>query len=65
MHILNVCTKKVYEEKNGEKKIKWYRAGILKVSDAGKMYLQLFHQPQTEFFIFEKEKPLPEIQLEK
>ena len=33
-------------------------AGIIKESDKGSRFLRLFHQPETEFFIFEKnEKP--------
>jgi hypothetical protein len=61
--LFNVCAKKVYE-KDGEKKIKWYIAGLMKISDTGKRYLMFFHQPQTEYYVFEKEPSLPEIQVE-
>lgn len=54
MKYFDVCTRKFYE-KDGEKKIKWYRAGILKETDKGSRYLRLFHQPEIDFFIFEKE----------
>jgi hypothetical protein len=54
MQIYDVCTRRLYE-KDGEKKMKWYRAGILKETDAGKRYIRLFHQPHTEFFVFNKE----------
>ena len=54
----DVFTRKEYQQ-NGEKKYKWYRAGILKESvEEGIMYLTLFHQPSTDFFAFEKEKSL-------
>lgn len=57
MKLFDVCTRKFYE-KEGEKKIKWFRAGIMKESDKGSRFLRLFHQPETEFFLFEKsEKP--------
>ncbi len=55
MKLFDVCTRKFYE-KDGEKKVKWYRAGILKETDKGSRYLRLFHQPEIDFFIFEKEE---------
>ena len=63
MQLFNVCSRKFYE-KEGEKKIKWYKVGFLKVTDAGKRYLHLFLFPQTEFFLFERDEVLPEIQIE-
>ena len=54
--IYDVCTKRVYE-KNGEKKIKWYRAGILKETEQGTRFLRFFHQPEIDFFIFESMNP--------
>lgn len=56
MQLFDVCTRKFYE-KDGEKKVKWYRVGIMKISDKGSRYLRLFSQPMTDFFIFEKEIP--------
>lgn len=61
--LFNVCAKKIYE-KNGEKKIKWYNAGLLKITDAGKKYLIFFHQPMIEYHLFERDVTLPEIQIE-
>ncbi len=52
MRLFHICTKKVYEE-NGEKKIKWYKAGILKETDSGRQYLQLFLMPMVDFYLFE------------
>jgi hypothetical protein len=60
MKIHHICTKKDYE-KDGEKKVKWYRVGFLKEADSGKKYIKFFHQPETEFFVFEKEDSQPEI----
>lgn len=54
MKIFDVCTRRNYE-KDGEKKGTWYKVGILKETDAGRKYIRLFHQPQTEFFIFDKD----------
>ena len=58
MKLFDICTRKFYE-KDGEKKIKWYRAGILKETDKGSRFLRLFSQPETDFFIFEKEETVP------
>jgi hypothetical protein len=55
MKLFDICTQKCFEQ-DREKKIKWYRAGVMKETDKGTRYLRLFHQPQTDFFIFEKEK---------
>ena len=63
MQLFNVCSKKVYE-KDGQRKIKWYIAGFLKITDAGKKYLMFFHHPQTEYYLFERDAALPEIQIE-
>ena len=57
MQILNICTKKEYE-KDGEKKVKWYKVGILKIADSGKQYIKLFHQPETEFHVFDQTEPV-------
>jgi hypothetical protein len=59
MRIFDVLTRKVFE-KNGEKKIKWYKAGYIKETDKGTRYLRFFHTPETDYFILEKEK-LPQI----
>ena len=55
MKLLNICTKKDYE-KNGERKVAWYKIGILKIADSGKKYIKLFHQPDTEYFVFERDE---------
>lgn len=57
MQLFNICTKKDYE-KNGENKTKWYKVGVMKIADSGKKYIKLFHQPQTEFFVFDREENL-------
>jgi hypothetical protein len=59
--IFEVCTRKSYE-KDGEKKVKWYKAGYIKETDKGTRYLRLFQQPHTNFFIFEREQPQEEAQ---
>lgn len=54
MQLFNICTKKHYE-KNGEHKTSWFKVGVLKIADSGKKYIKLFHQPETEFFVFDKD----------
>ena len=56
MRLFDICTRKFYE-KEGEKKVKWYRAGLMKETDKGTMFLRLFHQPETDFFVLEKIDP--------
>ncbi len=61
MKVFNICTRKDYE-KMGERKSIWYKVGILKEADSGKMYIKLFLHPQTEYFVFEKdENPTGEV----
>lgn len=55
MQLFNICTKKEYEN-NGEKKIKWYKVGVMKIADSGKKYIKLYQQPLTEFFVFDKDE---------
>ena len=55
MILFDVCTRKFYE-KDGVKKVKWFKAGIMKETDKGSRYIRFFHQPETEFFIFAKEE---------
>ena len=52
MQLLNICTRKEYE-KDGVKKVKWYKVGTLKIADSGMKYLRLWQQPDTEFYVFE------------
>ena len=60
MKLFDVCTRKFYE-KNGEKKVNWYRAGMMKETDQGSRYIRFFSQPETDFFIFERvEQPKEE-----
>jgi len=55
MQLFSICTKKEYEQ-NGEKKIKWYKVGFMKMADSGRKYIKLFHQPDTEFFVFDRDE---------
>ena len=54
MQLFNICTKKEYE-KDGEKKVNWYKVGVLKIADSGKQYIRLFQQPRTEFYVFNRD----------
>jgi hypothetical protein len=63
MRVFNICSKKEYE-KDGEKKVKWYKVGFLKVADSGRQYIKLFHQPHTEFYVFDKDEPVGKIEVE-
>jgi len=54
MQLQNIFTKKEYEH-NGTKNIRWYKVGFMKIADSGKKYIRFFHQPETEFFVLDKE----------
>ena len=53
MKFFDICTRKFYE-KDGETKMKWYRAGVMKETNQGTKFIRLFNQPETDFFVFEK-----------
>lgn len=63
MKILDVFTRRVYE-KDGEQKAVSFRAGAIKVTDRGNMYLRLFHIPGVDFYIREREQNLPVVDIE-
>ena len=63
MKILDVFTRKVFE-KDGEQKAVSYRAGAIKVTDRGNMYLKLFHIPEVDFYIKERQVDLPVVDIE-
>ncbi len=52
----DITTKKTYKNKQGEEKASWNKVGILKVTDDGKEYLELFMFPDTPFYVFEKKE---------
>ena len=60
MQLFNICTKKEYE-KDGEKKVKWYKVGFLKIAESGKRYIKLYMLPQTEFFVFDQNDSAPQV----
>ena len=66
MRLFNVLTKKTIPTK-GEPIVLWHKVGLIKQTVSGHWYLQLFHQPDTDFFVYEqeeeKENELPEIQI--
>lgn len=56
MNTLKVFTKREYVQ-DGERKVKFYCVGIVKMTDKGRVFLRLFREPEREFFLFpEKEK---------
>jgi hypothetical protein len=55
MKLFNICTRKDFD-KEGIRKSVWYKVGLLKEADSGRMYIKMYHQPSTEFFVFEKDE---------
>jgi hypothetical protein len=52
MRYLDVCTKKQFSI-GSEEKTNWNRVGTVRITGTGKMYLDLFMMPDTDFFLFE------------
>jgi hypothetical protein len=63
MQLFDVFTRKVFE-KEGEQKAISYKVGAMKITDRGNIYLRLFHNPNTDFFIKEREPSLPTVEME-
>lgn len=60
MRYFDISTKRTFTS-NGEEKVSWNRAGKLTVTDDGKMYIQMFHQPDVSYYVFkQEEKQTPE-----
>jgi hypothetical protein len=64
MQLFDVFTKKVFE-KDGENKIIYYKAGAMKITDKGTIYIRLFHIPEVDFFVREREPVIPVVDTEK
>ncbi len=56
MEYFNVCSQITYTDKSGKELKRYYRAGTLKVTPSGAMYLRLFTQPSVEFHCFKQEQ---------
>jgi len=65
MRLFDVLTKKEFN--NGKEQVKlWHKVGVIKITDTNRWYLQMFHQPDTDFYVFEHEgkiEELPDIQI--
>ncbi len=47
----NIVTRKTIS-KNGADKMIYHKVGVVKVTENGGWFLQLYHQPDTDFMIF-------------
>jgi len=54
MRLFNVLTKKVIT-KDDQPLTLWHRVGLIKTTNSGNWFLQLFHQPDTDFYVVEPE----------
>ena len=53
MTFKDIVTKKTYT-KDGVEKVKWSNIGTLKITDEGKMFIELAMFPNTDFYVFER-----------
>jgi len=57
----HILTKKEFQS-NGKLEKLWFKAGNIKTLPNGRIYMTLFNQPNTDFYVFEpneKEDELP------
>lgn len=47
----NVVTRKTINKENNDKHI-YHKVGVVKVTENGGWFLQLYHQPDTDYMIF-------------
>jgi len=60
----NVVTRKTISQNDVDKKI-YHKVGVLKVTEGGGWFLQMYHQPNTDFMVFPNHnESLPVINLE-
>lgn len=62
MRLLKICTALDYE-KNGEKRRIWRKVGELFNNDSGRMFIRLYQQPETRFYVFDNDEK-PKVELE-
>ena len=54
----DICTRKAYQ-KDGIEKVTWLKCGTLRVTDAGKEFIELNQSPDVTLFVFpKKDKPV-------
>ncbi len=58
MNYLNVFSKREFAV-DGKMKQSWNRVGVIRISKTGKMYLNLYFFPTTEFYLFEPNEQTP------
>ncbi len=59
MRYLNVFTKKEFTTTEGKTKRSWNQVGVVRISEKGRMYLQMHHLPNIEFYLFEPQTESP------
>lgn len=41
---------------NGEEISLWNKVGVIKITSNGGKFLQMYHQPETDFYVFDNEQ---------
>lgn len=52
MKFLNIMSKSTYQ-KDGQEKAAWKQVGVLKITDGGKQFIDLFMFPNQTYYVFE------------
>jgi hypothetical protein len=56
MEIENIMAKSGYTKADGTEKVYWNQVGILKTTDQGKRFVELFQHPGTTFYVFKRKE---------
>ncbi len=51
MKYFNICSKRTISTPEGEKQL-YNKIGVIKVTENGGWFMQLYHQPEADFQIF-------------
>lgn len=60
MTYLKVCTKKLVLI-DGKERTLWFRVGTMRITEKGTRFLTLFHQPETDFHVFDMDEQEEEL----
>ena len=56
MKFQDLCVKKTWTNRDGEEKVKWQKIGVLKTTDEGKMFVDIFHISEDVYVFDQKER---------
>lgn len=64
MKFYSVLTKRQYEDERGQGQVQWFKAGFVKENQKGGRFLQMYHQPNTTYFLVPQDEPTDVINID-